>query len=174
MLAVVFALAPAIVSGQQARGQEARQDEAAVALLDHLAGRWVMRGTLGGKSVTHDVDAQWMLKREYLQFHEVSREKDAAGASSYEAVVLMGWDAKTSEYGCLWLDSTGPWDFTARGLARGKKTGDTIPLVIPLSSHEALHTTFAYDARSNSWRLTIDDVTDGKSDRFGDVRLTRQ
>jgi len=30
-----------------------------------------------------------------------------------------------------------------------------------------LHATFAYQPRSDTWRLTIDDVKDGKTDRFG-------
>jgi len=39
--------------------------------------------------------------------------------------------------------------------------------------HESLHTRFAYQPRSDTWRLTIDDVKDGKTDRFGDMKLTR-
>jgi hypothetical protein len=42
-----------------------------------------------------------------------------------------------------------------------------------VSQHESLHTTFAYNRAADTRRLTIDDVTDGKSDRFGDVTLTR-
>lgn len=48
-------------------------------LLDHLQGRWVLQGTIGGKPTTHDVQADWVLKQEYMRIHEVSREKDAKG-----------------------------------------------------------------------------------------------
>ena len=51
--------------------------EAANALLNHLVGRWTMTGRLGRNQVIHDVDANWVLKREYVQFHEVSRERGA-------------------------------------------------------------------------------------------------
>ena len=44
-----------------------------------------------------------------------------------------------------------------------------MPLVFTLSQRESLHTTFAYDRSADTWRLTIDDITDEKSDRFGDV-----
>ena len=57
-------------------------------LLDHLTGNWVMKGMIGGKAVTHDVDASWLLNREYLQLHEVSRERTVSGAPSYEAWFL--------------------------------------------------------------------------------------
>lgn len=167
-LAIILVLA--VTPGH---AQQSSADTTPIALLGQLAGHWVMTGTLGGKPITHDVDATWLLKREYLQFHEVSREKDATGVPAYEAIVLIGWDAKTNEYGCLWLDNTAVWDFSAHGLARGKKAGNSIPLVIILSARESMHTTFRYDPLTDTWELTIDDVTGGKTDRFGAVRLTR-
>ena len=146
----------------------------AAALMNHLVGRWTMTGTLGGKQTIHDVDASWILKREYVQFHEVSRERDADGRPAYEAIVLLSWHVKTSEFMCLWLDNTAGGGLSPQGIARGPQSGDTIPLVFTISQRESLHTTFAYDRSAETWRLTIDDVTDGKSDRFGDVILTRK
>jgi hypothetical protein len=52
-------------------------------LLDRMTGAWVLKGMIAGKPVTHDVDATWVLRREYLQIHEVSREKDPDGQASY-------------------------------------------------------------------------------------------
>lgn len=143
-------------------------------LLDHLAGRWVMSGTIDGKQTTHDVDAEWVLKREYIRLHEVSREKDAKGGPAYEAIVFLSWDAKKGEYSCLWLDNTAGGALSSDdGIAHGKPATDAIPLVFTITGKESLHTTFLYDARTDSWRLTIDDVTSGKNERFADVRLTR-
>lgn len=48
-------------------------------LLDKLTGHWVLRGTIAKQQTTHDVDAVWVLDKEYVQIHEVSRERDAAG-----------------------------------------------------------------------------------------------
>jgi hypothetical protein len=31
-------------------------------LLDHLAGKWVMQGTVGKQAETHDFDAEWVLQ----------------------------------------------------------------------------------------------------------------
>lgn len=142
-------------------------------LLNHLAGRWVMSGTIDGKQTTHDVDADWVLKREYLRLHEVSQEKDAKGGAAYEAIVFLSWNAKSGEYDCLWLDNTAGGALSAEGIAHGKPATDAIPLVFVIKGKEALHTTFRYDAKADSWQLTIDDVTSGKSERFADVRLTR-
>ena len=147
--------------------------DAAAALLDHLAGRWVMTGTIGGKQTTHDVDAEWVLEREYLQLHEVSREKETNGHPAYEAIVYLSWDARAKEIVCLWLDNTAGGGLSAQGLAHGALSADSIPLVFTLPGNETLHTTFQYDKAADLWRLTIDDVKNGATDRFADVRLMR-
>jgi len=147
--------------------------EAPTQLLNHLAGRWVMNGTIAGKGTTHDVDAEWVLKREYLRLHEVSREKSAGDAPAYEAIVFLSWEANQGEYSCLWMDNTGGGALSSDVIARARPAASAIPLVFTKAGKELLHTTFRYDARTDSWQLTIDDVTNGKNERFADVRLTR-
>jgi hypothetical protein len=41
-----------------------------------MTGHWVMTGTIRRQPTTHDVDAEWVLKREYLRIQEVSRDND--------------------------------------------------------------------------------------------------
>jgi hypothetical protein len=156
--------------------------DVANALMDHLAGRWTMNGTLGGKQTTHDADARWVLNREYVEFHEVSRERRADGTPSYEAILFLGWHPTTSEFMCLFLDNTIGGGLSPEGIARGKRSGNAISVAFAcrsgecppgLSEHESLHTTFDYQPSTDTWRLTIDDVKDGKTDRFGDMTLKR-
>lgn len=156
--------------------------DVATALMDHLVGRWTMTGTLGGKRTTHDADARWVLNREYVEFHEVSREHRADGTPAYEAILILGWHAKTSEFMCLFLDNTVGGGLSPEGIARGKRSGNAISVVFAcrsgecppgLSEHESLHTTFDYQLSNDTWRLTIDDIKDGKTDRFGDMTLAR-
>ena len=147
--------------------------DAATALMDHLVGRWTMTGTLGGKRTTHDADVRWVLNREYVQFHETSRERGPDGGPKFEAIVFLAWHTKTSEFMCMFLDNTVGGGLSPEGIARGKRSGTAIPVIFTLSDHESLHTTFTYDPQADTWRLTIDDVTDGKVDRFGDMTLTR-
>jgi hypothetical protein len=144
------------------------------ALMNHLVGHWTMTGTLGGKQSVHDVEASWVLKREYVEFHEVSRERAAGAGPAYEAIVLLSWHVKTSEFMCLWLDNTAGAGLSPEGIARGRPSGNAIPLVFTLPQGESLHTTFNYDRSADTWRLTIDEVSDRKSDRFGDVTLRRK
>ncbi len=142
-------------------------------LLDHLAGQWVLQGTIAGKQTTHDVQAEWVLKREYLRLHEVSREKDAKGDPAYEAIVFVSWDPKTQEYICLWLDSTAGGGLSAQGLAHGKKSGDSIPFVFTTSPSDSIHNTFVYDRDTHTWKWLIDNDANGKTQRFADVTLVR-
>src|SRR5256886_10013766 len=44
-----------------------------------------------------DVTFDWILGREYVQMHEVSRERAANGTPAYEAVVLFGRDPRSGE-----------------------------------------------------------------------------
>ena len=144
-----------------------------VELLAHLKGRWVLRGTIAGKQTTHDVEADWVLKQEYLRLHEVSREKDTKGDPAYEAIVFIGWDEKAQEYACLWLDSTVGGGLSAQGIAHGKHSGDSIPFLFALSSSDAIRNTFVYDRNSDTWKWLIDNETSGKTTRFADVTLSR-
>lgn len=161
---------PVALAAQQPAPPKA---DAQVALLDRLAGHWVLRGTIGKDSTTHDVDAQWMLNREYLQLHEVSRDKDAAGAPKYEAVIYVAWDAKSGEYKVLWLDNTAQWNFREAGIGHGKPAPDRIALLFSDPSGDD-HTTFAYDRAKDRWTLTIDSETKGVLKPFARTTLTRK
>ena len=153
----------------------------APALLGRLVGSWTMTGVLGGKQTTHDIEARWVLNKEYVEVHEVSRERRSDGTPEYEAMLILAWRAKTSEFMCLFLDNT-VGGLSPEGIARGKRSGNSIPVVFAcrsgecppgLSEHESLQTTFDYDRSTDTWRLTIDDVAVGKTSRFADARLTR-
>ena len=95
-------------------------------LLDHLVGKWVLQGAIAGGKTTHDVEAEWVLGHQYVRLHEVSRETDAKGAAAYEATVFIGWDKRTSEYACLWLDSTGGGGLAPPVVGRARRSGDRI------------------------------------------------
>jgi hypothetical protein len=76
-------------------------------LLDHMAGKWILQGTIAGKETTHDMIIEWVLGHQYVRLQEISREKNANGESAYEAIVFIGWDQSMNQYACLWLDVTG-------------------------------------------------------------------
>lgn len=144
-------------------------------LLERLSGAWVLRGTIAGQTTTHDVAAEWVLGHEYLKIHEVSREKDGKGLPQYEAIVLVGWDARAAQYQCLWLDSTAGGGLSAQAIGLGKRAGDTIPFLFrEADGRVSFDNTFAYERASDAWTWRMDNVQNGKAVPFGRVRLTRR
>jgi hypothetical protein len=145
------------------------------ALMEKLTGHWVMTGTIGKQAVTHDVDVDWILKRQYIRIHDVSREKDADGELAYEAWIHIVWDKEHAEYVVMWLDNTGATNFAAEGVGHGKPDGDRIPFVWISADGSGIQNTFAYDRASDTWSWMIDNVDkSGTPSPFARVTLKRK
>lgn len=143
-------------------------------LFDRLIGHWVLRGIMARQATTHDVDFEWMLGREYVKMHEVSRERGPNGAPAYEAVVLFGRDPRSGEYACLWLDNTGANAFDAAGIGRGAVAGDSIPFLFTYTPTDRFHNTFVYHRGADSWEWHLDNDSSGVRRPFARVTLTRR
>jgi len=143
-------------------------------LLDHMAGTWVLRGTIAGSETTHDISCEWVLGHQYVRFHEVSREKDAAGLAAYEAIVFIGWDQALGQYACLWLDNTGGGGLTGQAIGHAKRDGDFIAFLFKGQDGSLFHTTFAYSKESDTWEWRMDGEEGGKLQPFARVKLTRK
>jgi hypothetical protein len=143
-------------------------------LLSRMAGAWVLRGTIAKQPTVHDVTFEWLLGHEYLQMHEVSRERSATGAPAYEAVVLFTRDPKNGEYACMWLDNTGVSAFEQAGVGRGAAAGDSIPFVFHYTATTGFHTTFVYDRARDAWKWHMDNDSVGVRRPFARVTLTRR
>ncbi|HVZ49664.1 MAG TPA: hypothetical protein VG916_12845 [Gemmatimonadaceae bacterium] len=152
----------------------AQQPGSPTALLNRMTGHWVMRGTIAKQETVHDVDVQWVLRREYVQIHEVSRDRDSTGAPKYEAIIYLEWDAKKGEYAVLWLDNTAQYAFGSGYIGRGKPAPGRIALIFPDPNGND-HTTFAYDPAKDTWTWTIDtEKKDGTLAPFARTVLSRK
>jgi hypothetical protein len=171
-LLVALAFTSLVVPAALAQSQVSSAPEA---LLDRMTGHWVMTGTIAKKMTTHDVDVDWVLKREYLRIHEVSRDKDANGDIGYEAWIYIVWDAKNSEYAVMWLDNTAATNFAAEGIGHAKPDGDRIPFIFKDAEGSGIQTIFAYDRAKDTWSWTIDNLDkSGKASSFARLTLTRK
>jgi hypothetical protein len=167
---LLFAVSlPLAAQQSQPSPPPARQDS----LLDRMTGHWVLSGTIAGHDTTHDVDADWVLNREYIRLHEISREKSPSGSLAYEAIVFIGWDPSAGEYTLLWLDTTSGAGLNSPVIGRGKLSGDQIAFLFK-SRDGNFHTTFAYDKSSNTWKWIMDGEENGKLSPFARVTLTRK
>lgn len=155
-------------------GALAAEQEHPEAMLNRLAGQWVLSGTLAGRETTHDVSADWTLNHGYLRLHEVSRAKKASGDAVYEAIIFIAYNEKTKDYTCLWLDSTSNEGLNAQGIAHARSKGDSLPFVFrDQKGQVSFENTFVYDPASDSWKWVMDNVDAGKRKPFGRVTLVR-
>lgn len=151
----------------------AQQPPVSSPLLDHLAGKWVLQGTVGSQPVTHDLDAEWVLQHRYLRLHEVSREKNEKGQPQYEATVFVAWNEKTKQYACVWLDVYGSVTAESIGLATPKE--NSLAFVFTGEHGEtSLTNTYLYEPKANTWEDRIDNVVKGEAKPFARFKLTRQ
>ncbi len=163
-IVILMAVASLTAFAQQSAPQEQ--------LLDHLTGSWILQGTIAGHETTHDIEAEWVLGHEYVRLHEASREKNAQGQAAYEAI-LIEWDESSSEYRCLWLDSTAGGGISAQGIAHGKRDGDKIAFLFK-DQDGSVRTTFAYNKSTGTWQWLIDNEGGGNLSPFARVKLTRK
>jgi hypothetical protein len=141
-------------------------------LLDHLAGKWVMQGAVGKHSVTHDFTAEWVLQHHYLRFYEVSREKNDKGEPQYDASVFIGWNDKTKQFACVWLDVYGGLTVESIGVAMPKE--NELAFVFTNEHGETTFTnTFLYDPKTDTWDDQLDNIVNGAAQPFARFKLTR-
>lgn len=146
-------------------------------LLDHLAGKWVLQGTIAGKPAVHDVDAEWVLDHHYLRIHELARAKDEKGMT-YEAHIYITWNDEKwpggpPRYSCIWLDVFGGLAPESIGVAAIKE--NELPFLFRDDKGElSFSNVFVYDPASDTWEWRMDNVVKGEYKPFGRVKLTRR
>ncbi|MGA3087937.1 MAG: hypothetical protein ABSD75_04950 [Terriglobales bacterium] len=115
-----------------------------------------------------------MLGHEYLRVHETSRAKNVHGEPAYEAIVFIEWDESSSEYRCLWLDSTEGGGLSVP-IAQGKRGNDEIAFLFSAKDKDnGVRTTFVYSKGEDTWSWLIDNKRGGKLTSFARVKLTRK
>ncbi|MGC1461042.1 MAG: hypothetical protein WA802_02500 [Terracidiphilus sp.] len=140
------------------------------ALLDHLAGRWTLQGTIAGKPTVHDIDAEWVMGHQYLRFHEVSRDLDPQKHPAYEATAFIGWNSDLKQYACVWLDTYG--DVAPESIANAKPSTGRIAFLFQAKDGN-FHTTFIYHAAADSWEMNMENESKGVLSPFARTTLTR-
>jgi hypothetical protein len=162
LIALIYFSAPA----QQTTFQDS--------LLNHITGNWILQGTIAGQKTTHDITAQWVLGHQYIQLHEVSREKNTSGEAVYEAIVYIGWDDSSKQYSCLWLDVTGGGGLSSQAIGHAKPAGDKLAFLFKAADGSLFHTTFIYNRTSDTWNWLMDAEENGKLQPFARLNLTRK
>lgn len=154
-------------------GVSSLQSARSQAMLGRLIGHWVLTGEIAGRRTVHDVEAVWVLQRNYVRISEVSRERGADGLPRYEATIFIGWLEAPRHYVCIWLDNT--------EVASGEVTcsaaeaQDSIPLQFrDAQGSLTFANTFLYHADSDTWDWRMDNIRGNAVEPFGRVSLARR
>lgn len=167
MIRTVFLLAASFSSF--AFGQQAPLNSP---LLDHLSGHWVLKGTIAGDQVTHDLDSEWTLDHHYLRIHEVSRENNAQGKPKYDALIFIAWNEQPKQYACVWLDIYGGLAAESIGVATPKD--NELPFTFKDEKGSVSVTNdMLYSPSTDTWEWRIDNIEQGAAKPFARVHLTR-
>ena len=151
----------------------AQQPPVSSALLDHLAGKWLLEGTIAGQPTKHDIDAEWVLDHHYLRLHEISREKKANGQPLYEATVFIAWNENPKHYSCAWLDVYGGLSVASIGVAP-PSDNELAFLFKDEKGDLDFSNDFVYDAKTDTWSDALDNIVQGAKKPFARVKLTRK
>lgn len=167
---ISFILLPIMFLPTTLKSQELTSPDS---LLNRLAGKWILNGTIDGQKTIHDIDVHRVLNGQYLQLKEISREKDQKGNPLYEAIVYICWEESKKQYSCLWLDNTSNGGISNGIIGRAKQNGDKIELIFKYGDTNQFHTIFLYDKYTNTWQWLMDGEENGKLLPFARVILTK-
>lgn len=155
---------PFTVMGQYERSSDT--------LLDHMTGKWLLKGKIAGAEIEHYITAGWVLGHQYLELKETSKEKNIDGTPAYEAMVFISFDKLKKQYDCLWLDNTSNSGLSNEIIAHAKAKPDEIALLFKFNNNSYFHTTLTYTASNNSWHWLMHDDENGKTKVFADAIMS--
>ena len=165
LIGITFLAVPHCVFGQYVQSSDT--------LLDHMAGKWLLKGTIAGGRVEHDITAAWVLGHQYIEIKETSREKQADGTPVYEATVFISRDKSRNQYDCLWLDNTSNSGLSNEIIAHADVKPNVIAFLFKINAKSYFHTTLTYNTADDSWHWHMTDDENGKLEVFADAVMSK-
>jgi hypothetical protein len=140
-------------------------------LIDRLAGTWVMSGNVMGKDAHHEVQADWILKHQFLRIHEKTSASAPNGERAYEAFWFPGYDPDKKQYVMHLIDVYG--GTYSETLGYGSRDGDQIRFLFDYPDGP-FRTVYRWIPGAGTWEWVMDQKGKaGKWTAFADLKLTR-
>jgi hypothetical protein len=139
-------------------------------LLDHLAGRWKITGTIVGQQREMELTAEWVLNHQFL-FLDEKDSTAVAGKPAYEAHIYIGYDNASERYVIHWIDVFG--GRFSETLGYGTRAGNSIKFIFEYPDGP-FHNTFTWNPGDKSWHFFLEQKNaEGKWKAFADQTATR-
>jgi hypothetical protein len=88
-------------------------------------------------------------------------------------MVFIGWNEKTKQYACVWLDVYGGATAESIGFATPKE--NELAFVFTDEHGEtSFINDFIYDPKANTWENRLDNIVKGEAKPFARFKLTKQ
>lgn len=126
--------------------------------LENLVGDWSISRQIRGTVVQNTMRAEWVLNHQFVKLHM----RGPGQPPSYEAIVLVGYDASRSRYVAHWCDDFGG-QYSAVGY--GKKDGDSVEFAFAYPDGP-FYNTFTWIPAERSWRFLMQSGEPGGKRRF--------
>ena len=97
-------------------------------LASHLAGSWKLEGKVMGNNAHHDVQADWVLNRQFLRIQEKTAPDAPAAERRYDAIWYLGYDSISERYVLHLMDTFG--GRFSETLGYGTRDGNQIRFVL--------------------------------------------
>ena len=138
------------------------------AFLDGLTGEWTLSGQMGAIPLQQSVLASWVLNESFVEMRFVQTDP-APGKDPYEAIYLIGFDAKAGCYVFHLFDTFGVTsDYK---LATGMRAGDVVVFTFPYSTGTLYNTLERHE--DGAWTWLLESTENGARKTFATKRMTR-
>ena len=138
--------------------------------LDELTGEWTLTGQMGDKPLTQSVIANWVLAEQFVEVRCVQSDRDTTQKGPpYEAIYLIGFDAKTQKYVFHLFDTLGVTSGYKFGI--GKREGDSIEFVFDYPSGPFYNTLVFHE--DGTWTWFLEGSENGTRKTFATKHMTR-
>jgi hypothetical protein len=140
-------------------------------LVKYLAGSWKLEGKVMGNNAHHDVQADWVLNRQFLRIQEKTAANAPATERRYDSIWYLGYDSISERYVLHLMDTFGAR--FSETLGYGTLDGNQIRFVFEYPDGP-FHNTYRWNADENSWQWLMEQKDKGgKWVPFANLKLIR-
>ena len=139
-------------------------------LVSHLAGTWKLEGNVVGNAAHHDVQADWVLDRQFLRIQEKTSANAPASERRYDSIWYLGYDPISERYVLHLMDTFGAR--FSETLGYGVRDGNQIKFIFEYPDGP-FRTAYRWNAEEKSWQWQMEQKNkEGKWTPFADLKLT--
>jgi hypothetical protein len=140
--------------------------------LNNLAGSWKLEGKVGNSDAHHDIQADWVLNRQFLRIEEKTSANAPASERRYDSIWYLGYDSTSERYVLHLMDTYG--GRFSETLGYGVRDKNEIRFVFEYPDGP-FHNTYRWNAADKSWEWLMEQKNkEGKWVAFANLKLTRK